>query len=61
MGSDEIHPGALRELDEEVAKPLATVFEKLWQFPMAIPTDWKRRNRTSIYFWEGKLGRQLAG
>lgn len=50
MGSDEIHPGALRELGEEVAKPLATVFEKLWQFPMAVPTDWKRRNRTSIYF-----------
>lgn len=31
MGSDEIHPWALRELGEEVAKPLAIVFEKTKQ------------------------------
>lgn len=29
MGSDKIHPQVLREVSEEVAKPLSIVFEKL--------------------------------
>jgi len=47
-GSDEVHPQVLRELADEVAKPLPIIFEKSWQ-SVARPTDWKRGNTTSIF------------
>jgi len=37
VGSDEIHPWVLRELVDEVAKPVFIVFERSWQsgeFPL---------------------------
>ncbi|KFV65013.1 hypothetical protein N307_14492, partial [Dryobates pubescens] len=44
MGPDGIHPRVLKELADEVAKPL----QKSWQSG-EVPTDWKRGNITPIF------------
>jgi len=49
---DEVHPQVLRELGNEVAKPLSVIF-KSWQ-SHEVPTDWKGGNMTPIFKKEKK-------
>ncbi|KFW11772.1 RNA-directed DNA polymerase from mobile element jockey, partial [Eurypyga helias] len=48
MGPDGILLRVLKELADEVVKPLSFIFETLWQSG-EVPADWKRGNISAIF------------
>ncbi|KAJ7423671.1 RNA-directed DNA polymerase from mobile element jockey-like protein [Willisornis vidua] len=48
MGPDGIHPRVMRELAEELAKPLSIIFQQSW-LSGEVPGDWKLANVTPIH------------
>ncbi|GAB0207084.1 mitochondrial enolase superfamily member 1 [Grus japonensis] len=48
MGPDGIHPRVLRELAEELAKPLSIIYQQSW-LTGEVPDDWRLANVMPIY------------
>ncbi|RMC15948.1 hypothetical protein DUI87_08155 [Hirundo rustica rustica] len=48
MGPDGIHPRVMRELADELAKPLSIIYHQSW-LTGEIPDDWKLANVTSFH------------
>ncbi|KFO07532.1 hypothetical protein N312_09137, partial [Balearica regulorum gibbericeps] len=48
MGLDGIHPRLLRELVEELAKPLSIIHQQSW-LTGEVPDNWRLANVTPIY------------
>ncbi|RMC06903.1 hypothetical protein DUI87_16353 [Hirundo rustica rustica] len=48
MGPDGIHPRMMRELADELAKPLSIIYQQSW-FTGKVPDDWKLANVTPIH------------
>ncbi|KAJ7423570.1 RNA-directed DNA polymerase from mobile element jockey-like protein [Pitangus sulphuratus] len=48
MGPDGIHPRVMRELAEEIAKPLSIIYQQSW-LTGEVPDDWKLASVTLIH------------
>ncbi|KAJ7413864.1 hypothetical protein WISP_87919 [Willisornis vidua] len=48
MGPDGIHPRVMRELVEELAKPLSIIYQQSW-LSGEVPDDWKLANATPVH------------
>ncbi|NXA89439.1 RTJK polymerase, partial [Melanocharis versteri] len=48
MGPDGIHPRVMRELADELAKPLSIIYQQSW-LTGEVPDDWKLANVTPIH------------
>ncbi|KAK4827375.1 hypothetical protein QYF61_017313, partial [Mycteria americana] len=57
MGLDGIHPRVLRELVEELAKPLSIIYQQSW-LTGEVPNNWRLANLMPIYKkgWKEDLG-----
>ncbi|TRZ18418.1 hypothetical protein HGM15179_008659 [Zosterops borbonicus] len=53
MGPDGIHPKVMRELADELAKPLSIIYNQSW-LTGEVPEDWKLANVTPIHKKGGK-------
>ncbi|RMC06925.1 hypothetical protein DUI87_16376 [Hirundo rustica rustica] len=53
MGPDGIHPRVMRELADELAKPLSIIYQQSW-LTGEVPDDWKLANVTPIHKKGGK-------
>ncbi|KAJ7407126.1 hypothetical protein WISP_128405 [Willisornis vidua] len=61
MGPDGIHPRMLRELADELAKPLSIIYHQSW-LTQEVPGDWKLANVTHPQEEpEGRYGELQAG
>ncbi|RMB89237.1 hypothetical protein DUI87_34386 [Hirundo rustica rustica] len=60
MRPDRIHPRVMRELADELAKPLSIIYQESW-LTGEVPDDWKLANETPIHKKGGKkiLDRKL--
>lgn len=58
MGPDETHPRVLRELVEELTKPLSIIYQQS-RPTMEVPGDWKLVNVTPIIRRVGRRSRKL--
>jgi len=58
MGPDGIHPRVLRELAEELAKPLSITCQQSW-LTGEVPDNWRIASVTAIYkkVWKEDPGR----
>jgi len=48
MGLDGIHPRALKELAEKLAKPVSFIYQQSW-LTGEVPDDWRIASVTPIY------------
>ena len=48
MGPDEFHPRVLRELVEELAKPLSNICQQSW-LTGEVPDDWRIASATPVH------------
>lgn len=48
MGSDKLHPQALRELADVIMKSLSIIFVSSWSLG-EVPKEWKTENVTPIF------------
>ncbi|RMC17437.1 hypothetical protein DUI87_06019 [Hirundo rustica rustica] len=53
MGQDGIHPRVMKELADELAKPLSIIHQQSW-LTGEVPDDWKLANVTAIHRKGGK-------
>ncbi|RMC01138.1 hypothetical protein DUI87_22404 [Hirundo rustica rustica] len=55
MGPDGIHPRVMRELADELAKPLSIIYQESW-LTGEVPGDWKLANVRPVYKKRYRLG-----
>ncbi|RMB88011.1 hypothetical protein DUI87_35598 [Hirundo rustica rustica] len=60
MRPDRIHPRVMRELADELAKPLSIIYQESW-LTGEVPDDWKLANETPIHKKGGTIPQETTG